>query len=194
MKQLSYILIICLLWACGETSTQSNNTSDTSATTTVNKNDNDTPPAKAENNLLDHEKFLLKYPKNWKKSNKTNKAGELANLVIEATSAQDRFRETLGIFIRRADTQPFTLKSFANIIKEQLKKEQPTAKIVEEEMKPTYFEVEYVGDYKDQQMKWRQRAWVNGKEAFVAIYTAGHDDFKAHEPEVNLMMNSFKIK
>lgn len=195
MKQLSYLLMICLLWACGEPTSQSGTNTTTNNTTTSTKNNgNNTPPNKEEGQLLDQEKFVLKYPANWKINTGEKAAGELVTLISDVTSTQDRFRETLSISIKRSDTKPFTLEGFAKIIKEHLIKEQPKAKIVDEEMKDNYFELEYVGDYKDQKMKWRQRAWVKGKEAFVALYMADHDDFKKHEAEANLMMDSFKIK
>jgi hypothetical protein len=194
MKQLSYLLIICMLWACAEPTNESGNNTSTTHTTTTKNNDNNTPPTKAEAQLLDQEKFVLKYPANWKINTGEKAAGELVNLISDATSTQDRFRETFSVSIKRSETQPFTLESFAKIIKKQLKKEQPNIKVIDEETKDGYFEMEYVGDYKDQKMKWRQRAWVKGKEAFVATYMADHGDFKNHEAEANLMMDSFKIK
>lgn len=194
MKQLSYLLIICMLWACAEPTNDSGNNTTTTNTTAAKNNDNNTPPTKAEEQLLDQEKFVLKYPANWKINTGEKAAGELVSLISDATSTQDRFRETFSVAIKRSETKPFTLESFAKIIKKQLKKEQPNIKVIDEEIKEGYIEMEYVGDYKDQKMKWRQRAWIKGKEAFVATYMADHDDFKNHETEANLMMNSFKLK
>lgn len=193
MKKLSiYLLLVCLLWACGETSTQSNN--HTTTTTDTAKKTSKTPTNNT-GTLLDRDKFSLQYPKNWHISTKKGKeAGELLELISETISTTDQFREKVNIFIRRSEKTPFTVKSFAAIAKERLKKIKPDARIIDEDTNEKFFEIEYVGYYKKEQMKWKQRAWVKGKEAFVATYMADHDDFNAHEKEANLIMDSFKIK
>ena len=192
MKKLSiYLLVVCLLWACDETTQTNNNTSATDTSQKTNK----TPVATSKNNLLDRDKFSLKYPKNWHISTKKDKeAGELVELISETVSTTDQFREKINVFIRRSDKMPFTVKSFAEIAKKRLKKRKPDARIVDEDINEKYFEIEYVGNYKKEQMKWKLRAWVKGKEAFVATYMADHDDFNTHEKEANLIMDSFKIK
>lgn len=190
-KYFLYLLIICLCWACGETQTSTNNTHSTTNLTDSGKTSSTSTPSKSQ--LLDQEKFSLEYPQGWTVG-QGKATGELAILSTEQTSATDQIKEKLSIKLERSSTTPFTLESIAQIAKEQLKKTQPDAKISDEESKESYFELEYTGNQNDQKMKWKQRIWVKGKEAFVLIYTAEYENFGKYEKEVNQIMDSFKIK
>lgn len=183
-KHFLYLLIICVCWACGETQTNTN---------THNTDLIDSGNTSSKSQLLDQEKFSLKYPQGWAVS-QGKATGELAILSTEQTSATDQVKERLSIKLDRSNTTPFTLEGIAQITKEQLKKAQPGAKISAEDTKENYFELEYTDNQNDQKMKWKQRIWVKGKEAFVLIYTAEYENFGKYQKEVNQIMNSFKIK
>lgn len=140
------------------------------------------------------EGLSLQYPSTWEKKEPTDQVK--VEFFSPIDDEKDLFQENVNILksVNTPDTADFG--EFVDVNKEELAKSMEKYKLVEEKDETLPFgqskTLIYTGSYSGLDLKWRQYYINNGKNYFIATYTALEDGYDKHVEEMQKMMESMR--
>ncbi|WP_340200332.1 hypothetical protein [Ascidiimonas sp. W6] len=144
---------------------------------------------------LENERFTISYPESWKADESGARGTALLLFVPSDPTVGGAFKDNINLLIQDLTGYELDLQGFTDLSLNQLKSMLPEVKMLSNERKK-------IGDYDVQQLiftakqkgydlKFEQRYWVIGKEAYVLTATYLETNAAAQEPMIVNVLNTF---
>ncbi|WP_111682052.1 PsbP-related protein [Winogradskyella tangerina] len=154
-----------------------------------------------ENDWTTYEKdnYSIQYPENWSYSDqKPQPSIQFVLKAEEASQTEDMFWENINLNTEYLQGQEFTLDEYIELSLGQIKKQVPTAKLLESEditlngmeAKSTIWSADFGNGF---QLKFKQYVVLNAGTAYILTFTSTFAEFDKYQEVATSILDTFKI-
>lgn len=146
------------------------------------------------NNEYKTDDFLVEYPKNWR----LDTSGQMNStfILFSELKEEDLLNENINLLIQDLTNQGFTMKSYAKLSENQIKKMVPDGVIIKSKFSENkeHYEMIWSGIVSGRKLKFKQYFFLKGEKVYVLTLTTLPETYEEYISIGNEILNSFKLK
>jgi serine/threonine-protein kinase len=137
--------------------------------------------------------YTISYPKNWK----MNTSGQMGSefIIFSEIEKNETFRENVNLLTQDLKGQSFTLKSFAEMSKNQIKNTVPNSTIIESKIVDSasqpYYILVWKGKIGPNELQLKQQIYIKEEKAYIISFTALPESYARFAETADKIFNSF---
>ncbi len=193
MKIIGAILLVFILYSCGETDTSKAKEKTVVTTEKVVEK----VMTNTDWKRLEEEMYFIEYPQDWSLGDKKEE-GPVFMLFSSLESKEDIFRENVNLMLEDIKGSGVDLDEYAKLSAKQIA---PLLKDVNalkseklENHNGTYYRMVYTGTQQGLDLKWVQHYWLHNEMTYILTLTVEESKYEQYIEVANKIMNSFTLK